>query len=151
MTRRRSGVEEEMERVAVDCKRACLDYRSCLGRNFFEEGVEVEVSGDEGACESLCERSDGVSVMMSLVDLVYDSVSFGESDFEPNVPQNLSVSRQRSNCIVLESSTRKRRQAWTRHQSSRHLCPKGRHSKRCVRMSGTGRHMLQICKGARHC
>ena len=37
-------VEEEMGRVAVDCKGACVDYRSCWEGNFFEED-DVKVSG----------------------------------------------------------------------------------------------------------
>ena len=33
-----SEVEEEMERVAVDCKRACLDFRFVFGRKPFRGG-----------------------------------------------------------------------------------------------------------------
>ena len=59
------------------------------------------------------------------------------------MPQNLSVPRKRSTSAALEREQHKRRQASMEVPPGDACAQKGRHSKRCLRISRAGRHLLQ--------
>ena len=85
-----------------------------------------------------------ISSLISPVHFVCQSVSFSANEFEFDVPQNLSVSRQRSTTAALEREQNKRAKASMEATPVRSLpAPRWGPPKRCLRMSGAGRHQLQ--------
>ena len=114
ITSGKRSMEEDMDMVAADCKRDCLDYRFRLGGNLFEEHV-VEVSEAERERENVGGVKDWVLVsdpnLISLVDFVCDLVSFSVSEFEFDVARKISISRMRSTNLALEREQHKKAKA----------------------------------------
>ena len=123
-------VQGEMEWIALDRKRGCVEPLSCVVGNVADEEV-VEVSGVRGKVIVGVTRVFVFLLLFLFVLLLFAFLSV--SDFEVDGPQTLSVSRMLGASVALECEQYKRAKARTETtplDATRCQCPRGHLSKR---------------------